>query len=234
MRRLELSAAALLLALAVSCTQTKDDSSPSETGEPDVSHDDSATERDSTGDSSDSGDSASPPVDADGDGATADLDCDDADANVHPDASEVCDAADNDCDGAVDGEGICPCDTSTYGGHVYLFCDESLAWSEAGAWCESYGYGLAKVEDAAENSWLASEGYAWGGGQYYWICASDEAEEGIWTCRGEGLDYTNWNADEPNDSYGVEECAVLQPPEAVWNDRSCGAAGDIWFICEAG
>jgi hypothetical protein len=40
-------------------------------------------------------------------------DCDDASASVHPDAPEVCDGADNDCDGLVDevaGQSVCACD----------------------------------------------------------------------------------------------------------------------------
>ncbi|MCB9796999.1 MAG: FG-GAP repeat protein [Alphaproteobacteria bacterium] len=45
-------------------------------------------------------DSAAP--DADGDGFEAPEDCDDADPTTFPGASEVCDAADQDCDGAVD------------------------------------------------------------------------------------------------------------------------------------
>jgi len=41
--------------------------------------------------------------DADGDGFTeAAGDCDDADARVHPDADDVCDGLDNDCNGTVD------------------------------------------------------------------------------------------------------------------------------------
>ena len=41
------------------------------------------------------------PIDEDGDGFEAADDCDDSDANVHPDAEEVCDdGVDNDCDGA--------------------------------------------------------------------------------------------------------------------------------------
>ena len=43
--------------------------------------------------------------DADGDGFDEGEDCDDADASTHPASVEVCDALDNDCDGAVD-EGL--------------------------------------------------------------------------------------------------------------------------------
>ncbi|MCB9797001.1 MAG: putative metal-binding motif-containing protein [Alphaproteobacteria bacterium] len=43
--------------------------------------------------------------DADGDGVVASLDCDDGDARTYPGAEELCDAADQDCDGVVD-EGV--------------------------------------------------------------------------------------------------------------------------------
>ncbi|MBN2798826.1 MAG: hypothetical protein JXX28_06720 [Deltaproteobacteria bacterium] len=43
-------------------------------------------------------------ADADGDGFAACEDCDDSRADVRPDAEEVCDQADNDCDGSVDEE----------------------------------------------------------------------------------------------------------------------------------
>ena len=41
-------------------------------------------------------------VDADGDGFPEEDDCDDGNPAINPSAEEVCDGADNDCDGTVD------------------------------------------------------------------------------------------------------------------------------------
>ena len=44
------------------------------------------------------------PSDYDGDGFTADVDCNDNDPTIHPEAAEICDGVDNNCDNSIDGE----------------------------------------------------------------------------------------------------------------------------------
>jgi len=69
------------------------------------------------GDDCDDTDATLNPADRDGDGVTScDGDCDDDDGATYPGADEVCDGADNDCDGSAPGE-------EDADGDGYLVCD---------------------------------------------------------------------------------------------------------------
>jgi Lectin C-type domain len=78
------------------------------------------------------------------------------------------------------------CTAYRYGGHDYLLCPDSLNWSAARERCRGYGFGLAIVDNQAENDFLRTRPNAaerWFGandrGKNGENCRRDE-EEGIW------------------------------------------------------
>ena len=92
----------VLLLLAFACNApgvVKDD-----TGGPDG---DADTDTDGDTDTDTDADTDTVPVDEDGDGYFSDEDCDDSDPDVNPDADEVEDGIDNDCDEWIDELEVC-------------------------------------------------------------------------------------------------------------------------------
>jgi hypothetical protein len=165
--------------------------------------------------------------------------------------TEVCDGADNNCDGLVDPLGTCPdgCTGATYGGHTYYFCGLVDSAGTALNKCTAQNMVLISIETAPENTFVAGKikGSTWLGG-------SDEAKEGEWRwITGNDLfwdhgtidgKYSNWlgqpqqpNDNGPNNSH--ENCLTITPTGAVvtagsgkWNDINCGLTGSRW-ACES-
>ncbi len=164
-----------------------------------------------------------------------DSDCDDGDIDVNPAAAEDCNGYDDDCDGVADSTAVCPCDVEYYNGDTenpYMFCQSLENWRNARTECNSYGYELATINDAAEDSWInaVADSYSL---QKWWFGLNDRAVEGtfVWAS-GQTSTYRNWHAGEPNDSGANEDCAQLNRfTDNSWNDEPCSYS--FRYICEA-
>jgi hypothetical protein len=161
----------------------------------------------------DTGGGAVDPVDRDEDGyGVLDGDCDDTDATVYPDAPEVCDERDNDCDGEVDEdptdgiESYPDMDADGYG-------DDRFAVTEC---VVPSGY-VTEPGDCNDTSATTSPGAA---ERCDWVDndCDDEIDEGV---------LVTWYADSDGDGYGAADVMVEScDPGAgyVADDRDCDDA----------
>lgn len=126
-----------------------------------------------------------------------------------------------------------PAAADTYNGHSYLLVEAQLTWTQARDYAESLGGYLACITSAEEQEFISS--LISGGTQtFYWIGATDEAEEGVWTwVSGEPFVYSNWASRQPDNYYlgetesyvGIARVNTDWARAGKWNDfTNTGAA----------
>ena len=158
-------------------------------------------------------------------------DCDDDDPDINPLGTEICDGIDQDCDGVLDSQAVCPCTFQTFSDHSYLFCDNvTLQWQWAEFVCDSRGYNLATINSEEENLFVYSTAIVLNAGQW-WVGLNDRDQEGVYTwSSGESVNYLNWGIGEPENAED-DDCVELNAfGNETWNEVSC--TENLRYICE--
>jgi hypothetical protein len=186
----------------------------------------------------DPGDDTGEIVDNDGDGVPASEDCDDDDATVSPNAAEVCDGRDNNCDGATD-EGTLSTfyadgDDDGFGEDALPIeaCEAPEGYAAQGGDCDdgdaAFYPGAAETDCGDPNDYNCdgSTGYADADGDGFPACedCDDGAAEanpgGVEVCDGldndcdevtdeeDAIDAPSWYADTDGDGHGDADFPV--------------------------
>ncbi len=157
------------------------------------------------------------PIDEDGDGYTEDEDCEDGDPDIHPDADELCNGTDDDCDGEVDGASAIDAlawfydaDEDGYGDPATLTyaCEQPPAHSADGRDCDdrqrAIHPGAQEICDGGLDN--DCDGLA------------DEADDSL------GGEAADWFVDRDGDGYGDPSTQVIacsQPAGTVSAGGDC-------------
>ncbi|MBX2798501.1 MAG: hypothetical protein KTR31_12545 [Myxococcales bacterium] len=158
------------------------------------------------------------------------LDCEGDDGDVSPDAGEVCNLRDDDCDGVVDAFGNCV-DRGVGAGSVLALVGPPGPWDGGVAVCAGRGGAPASIDSAALQVLAASLTI----GANAWVGGSDLVEEGTFVWEdGTPFVYTHWDDDPPQpddwQKVGGEDCMNLEHEDAKWNDAACDAV--YAYLCE--
>ncbi len=84
---------------------------------------------------------------------------------------------------------------------MYYLLASNTTWTVAEDVANQLGGHLVTINDAAEDAWLASLG--WANGRSLWIGLNDAAVSNVFVwASGQPVTYTNWRPDEPNNGNG--------------------------------
>ena len=114
-------------------------------------------------------------------------------------------------------------DMTACAGGFRVFDADAVTWTEALSRCGAMGMHLAYIEDADENSLLASLLT-----EPAWIGLVRDGARWTWTS-GANATYTAWAEGEPNNYLGTEHCAEID--EGEWNDLACDYDMVDSYVC---
>ncbi len=119
--------------------------------------------------------------------------------------------------------------TASFNGHVYAVYDVNFSWTSANSHCEKMGGHLVTINSQEEQQFLEQLI----GDRYYWIGASDAANEGVFQwVTGELFEYCNWAATQPDDYKSNQDYAYMNYKEGVWDDEANVINQKTGFIVE--
>ncbi len=154
-------------------------------------------------------------------------DCNDAAASAYPEADEICDTLDNDCDGDTDewapsNEGECNgCLAQEQGGQVYYLCLGAVPLEQGEAVCLARGADVASIGSDLENDTIRYMLEVFEEVNFAYIGYSDAEREGVWRWTdGAANEFEQWASGQP-DNIGGQDCAVIQTGTGLWYDRLC-------------
>lgn len=118
------------------------------------------------------------------------------------------------------------------GSTLYCFDTGKRTWTEAEEHCRLIGGHLADIRSITEASLIrAAFGQPFNLPGTLWIGLVEPFKRNEWGwMSGDRALYQNWNAGEPNDSGGGEDCGERLSSNGTWNDIDCAAQRG--FICE--
>ncbi|XP_048362422.1 mannose-binding protein C [Sphaerodactylus townsendi] len=117
----------------------------------------------------------------------------------------------------------------TVGQKTFISTHQHDTFANGRARCAKAGAALACPMNADENA--AVQELAKRGAKFAFLNVNDLQTEGLFVYEnGKALGYTNWKKGEPNNYGGNEDCVVIIPENAQWNDFNCEQRGLI--ICE--
>ncbi|WAR04183.1 MRC2-like protein [Mya arenaria] len=113
--------------------------------------------------------------------------------------------------------------------HAITALNARRTWMSARSYCQALGGDLPSFHSNYNDSILTTM-LAKYKGMSFWIGLNDrDTEAGYVWSDGTGVDYTNWNSNEPNDFKGQEDCVLYQTLSNKWNDNTCYLAQA--YIC---